>query len=338
MARELGIANKKVLEDYIEELQSDDIISSLKVMKEIMNKSFGEENNQIIQPSIESIREQFTLMGHYDGFISDNNPEALKSALNNYRVGYQVIIYFPELKITNSKKLSHIIKDLYVQFIVGKDARMSSHIYGIRTSITRDEYFSNYIHSHLPGVDFTNLRFTMFCTGSGEINQVIALLSSKFDEINFTLVCLHLKNYVIWESLEGNPYRNMSNIGLSGTTGSIGITQIIKVVSILNSALFNDCNKPLEKMFKFTINNSSVIVSSTDDFEKWAANYIMKVDKDQIDRYKPDNIWLLCRKDDTGQYFPATINRHTQRITHQTTPILKFKGQDKFFTVTNQEN
>lgn len=332
-------ANQEVLDQYIADLGGEKSIFNLKVMKEIMNKSFGEANNQIIQPTTETIIDYFINWGYSRDYIYAENTANLKRMLDNSRIGYTVLIHFPELVITNSKKLSHNIKDLYVKFDVGIDGKMNSGLSGIRTSLTRDECASHYMHSHLPTFDLMNMRFMHFCTGEGEINQVIYLLGSNFDEVNFTLFCLHLKNYVIWESLEGNPYRRMVDIGLNGGTRTT-ITQdrIDKVVSILKSTLFNDPKLSVFDLFKFTISDSSIIATPTDEFEKWAADYIMKVDHKEIDKYKADNTWLLCRKDEVGNSYPIGGPRNTTRIAHQTTPILKFKGEDKFFTVLNQEN
>lgn len=343
MERTLDPGMQKVIDNHIKELGGEETINSIKIMKEILNKSFGEENNQIIQPSLESFEEQFKIFGYYDGYICCHTSTQVREYLRNYKIGYQIIIYFPEVTITNSIKNSHVIKDLYVKFIFGEDARMYPAMWGVRTTLSTDECLAQYMHSHLPSYNPSVINFNHFCTGEGEINQVIALLSTKFDEVNFTLLCLHLKVYVGWESIEGTPYRHISNIGIAGTgnlrRNEIASIYVDKVVGILKSAMFHGGDsKKIRDSLSYRITQASVLVEATEDFEKWAADYIMKVDKNEIEKYKNDNLWLLCVKDEAGNYFQPDLQRNNRRIIAQTTPILKFKGQDKFLTITKQTN
>ena len=85
---------------------------------------------------------------------------------------------------------------------------------------------SDYMHSHIPGINFG--CFTQFlnpCTGSGPINRT--MLSLDRDGYNadlWQLFCLELDKFVHTESLEGGPYRRISNISMTGRNGRAGST------------------------------------------------------------------------------------------------------------------
>jgi len=340
MARELSKKKKEAIKSYFEDLPDEKTLEVLKTMKEIMNKSFGEEKNQIIQPVEENINDYYTEMGYTRTFIHDITDDQFIRGLKDSGIGYTIIIKFPEVTISNSKKMSHVIKDLYVKFSVKKDGKFGGDIKGVRTIISEEEFHTRYMHSHLPAFSPESIRFDNFCTGEGPINQVISLLRSKFDETNFTLFCLHLKNYVAWESLEGNPYMHMEYIGtnMGRTSGNtITIEAETNTIATLKAAILDPKISDAVKLLHISINTDRIAIESTEEFEIWAANFMQKVDFMSIDRSSNMNS-ILCYKDGSGNYVPSSINRTRQRIAHQTTPIFKFKGEDKFLTVIKQDN
>lgn len=128
-------------------------------------------------------------------------------------------IHFPEVTIKNSKKLEHDIKDLFVilDVAVSTTGLSVGAIRGFRTSVTRAEYTSYYGHSHIssfswPKKDSPEKSAQPFCTGSGEINDYRLNLNSKCTEENCIAFLLQLMTLVNWESLQGTPYKYISNI------------------------------------------------------------------------------------------------------------------------------
>lgn len=128
-------------------------------------------------------------------------------------------IHFPEVTIKNSKKLKHDIKDLFVilDVVVSTTGLSVGAIRGFRTSVTRAEYTSYYAHSHIssiswPKKDSPEKSAQTFCTGSGEINDYRLNLNSKCTEENCIAFLLQLMTLVNWESLQGTPYKYISNI------------------------------------------------------------------------------------------------------------------------------
>lgn len=140
-----------------------------------------------------------------------------------------LVIRFPKFTITNENQREHCIYDLFVRIPVGLetdsqfDDRWSifpasgfkfRHIEGSRIKHTVAELFSDYTHSHSPGVQLAT--WATFCTGDGDIDNVLSLLNCE-DHIDYDLLkllLLEIDPFVKWESIEGSPYRFMSNIGI----------------------------------------------------------------------------------------------------------------------------
>jgi len=124
--------------------------------------------------------------------------------------GYiQITIHFPEVIITNSKRLSHTIKDLFVRFNIYTCDRGKvrfSRLYGKRTTFDIKELIHGYCHSHLPKryTYFLVDDFVQWCLGTTEINTIIS--DYEFSYEAYELLLVNIREYVAWESLEGGPY------------------------------------------------------------------------------------------------------------------------------------
>lgn len=129
---------------------------------------------------------------------------------NPYRDDYALMIYFPDINITNSQGHNHNIKDLYVTLRFDNKGCKGQFL-GTRSTRTELELKSNYTHSHLSSGSRIG-HLNPFCTGTGEINLCIANLISEFSGIKFKAFLAILKPYLDWESLEGGPYIKISNI------------------------------------------------------------------------------------------------------------------------------
>jgi hypothetical protein len=133
-----------------------------------------------------------------------------------------ILIYFPEINITNNKNNKHTIKDLYIRVNISpnsddddgesneSDALLYISINGARTTISIEEYFSYYIHSHLPGQ--RHVDFAGFCTGSSDFAMLMEDMRYTPTKENWEMFFLSLERYLAWESLEGGPFIKMSRI------------------------------------------------------------------------------------------------------------------------------
>ncbi len=133
---------------------------------------------------------------------------------------YSITILFPELEMTNSANAKHTIYDMYVRFIVGyvnlTEECISVSFLGNRGMFTLKEACSGYSHSHMNG----SATFTNFCLGSSVFGTLLHDVMRQPDETKWNLLLLSVENYLKWESLEGGPYRLISNMGYGNYAAS----------------------------------------------------------------------------------------------------------------------
>lgn len=139
-----------------------------------------------------------------------------------------IIIHFPELTISNSRRESIDIKDLFIKTkVTGWQSKKEKLTFnppmGSRTTVTIGEYESTYRHSHLNGFDFKTsdgnsiCNFSNFCTGTSgnegtDINMIQMMLNAEFDVDFLKAYLFHLKTFAEWESKEGVPYQHISDV------------------------------------------------------------------------------------------------------------------------------
>lgn len=177
---------------------------------------FLAKTKEELEPLLEGI-----YPGHWDIRTHEED-----SRVNSYRSDYNfqsmlaVTIKFDEITITNTRRQSHIIRDLYVRTYIGvKDGepRMLGHMDGCRGQQTSKEFFTRYRHSHLGTGSY---GWTNFCVGSSTATSIaLSELNLKFDMLKYELLLYQISTYVAWESIEGGPYIRMENIsGRNRTT------------------------------------------------------------------------------------------------------------------------
>lgn len=144
--------------------------------------------------------------------------------LSNITIDHaRVVIRFPEIDITNSREDQHTIRELFVRLFIMENGYISQEIEGARLAASAHEIFSNYGHSHLGSIFYTGysgdtIGYNSFCTGTGEIGSIINFYNANTRVEQAVSLLLMLKSYLSWESLEGGPYRLMSEIGVKNYT------------------------------------------------------------------------------------------------------------------------
>lgn len=139
--------------------------------------------------------------------------------------GIELVIKFDRLTISNSRNRSHTINDLYVFLYINEQGILNTaSIKGGRGKLSSSEYASNYKHSHLSG---NVLKKTWFCTGNGHINEALANCCDEFNIDNFDILFANLLSFVEWESLEGVPFKYISNIKLNDGVSYLCIDQYL---------------------------------------------------------------------------------------------------------------
>lgn len=150
----------------------------------------------------------------------------------------RVVILYPEITISNDDGLSRVIKELYVCFNIENLALNENQyvftpreITGTRTNVVYEEWFSGYMHSHLPSCRATEFQDALvlsnFCLGTDTpIQDITESLCTEYNEESFQMFLLILNSIVEWESLEGVPHIKMRSvvIGNDGNVVSLRIS------------------------------------------------------------------------------------------------------------------
>lgn len=276
----------------------------------------------------------------YDNFSSTSDNDKIVVLVKG------IIIYYPNITISNEKNRQHNIKDLFVnlKFELNKKNKKVNiiGIFGRRATLTYEEVCSNYAHSHLnPSVEryfetsnknFFRNTITRFCTGSGEINILLADYNcNDFNEDRFNLILVQLMTLVSWESIEGTPYRYINNIKIrlnSSTPTQIKLNNSYSnIIKYIRDNFSN--NRLLPEDLKFIIKNSKVELDEN-TFNK----FILRLS--DCNSIVKNN--FICFESD-GKYYmhnsvkPSEIKyyKHTEQ-----NPII-FRGQDFPFTIIYPE-
>ena len=124
-----------------------------------------------------------------------------------------LVIYFPEITITNSVELSHTMKDVYFKLEFYKKKLDSISL--ARTTLTDKEFKSNYIFSH-SNYDYIGKWGGYLCLGMTAFANIKNKLCNGYLFYNIQAFLLMLKDYLSWESIEGKPYKYISQINEKG--------------------------------------------------------------------------------------------------------------------------
>lgn len=166
---------------------------------------------------------------------------------------FDILVLFPEVNITNSRRHKHTIKDLYVKINIQLtlDGNMGDRLSNIsldgrRGKLSDEEYQSNYGHSHFSGGGID--RWSDFCLGSSDFAMILQTMRYSLTQEDWTLLFLSLGNYVSWESIEGGPYRNMQNISSreQSVSPSSFTQHALEIIKTLPNSCFTFNSKVIE--------------------------------------------------------------------------------------------
>lgn len=343
--KKVGIAHFKVIKEAFEQVEQEPDMEKFKQMKEILNKIFGPDNNQIVKPDFESFCLRYEPELVVNSSLS-RDPSQLFASFKNFIIreySFNIIIRFPELKITNSRNQAHTIRDLYVMIPMKPNGLLTKQMKGIRATLSQAEAEVGYMHSHLPIQYLPDIEWCSFCLGTGEISQPMALLRTEYSDVNFTLLCLHLQNYVVWESIEGTPYITMNNVFSRGR-GDIENYCAIEILEKASEFIVGEIKKQLTveelmNMLTFNVSPRGVSIEPTVEFERWIAGTLIAIDAHKL-RSLHRNIngvdLLLALKDTaSGKYYTIGTSR---TVEEGNATLFKFKDKEiKLKILKNEE-
>lgn len=135
-----------------------------------------------------------------------------------------ILIWFPEVKVTNEHDKFIYIQDLYVKVNIDTNGYLIGKFAFNRATYTLNQIKARYMHSHAlinVGREDTSATFMIPCTGRGPINSTIAHLNREFDEDLWQLYCSEIDDFTQVESLNGGPYNKLEEVNANTSHGEI---------------------------------------------------------------------------------------------------------------------
>lgn len=124
-----------------------------------------------------------------------------------------ILVWFPTITVKNEYHDSIDIQDVYIKVSISVTGAMEGHFGINRATYPFSQFRSDFLHSHAPGINKSYPEeFLKMCLGKGPIADTVANLQAEYDEDLWQLFCCELDDYLQVESIEGGPYRRMSNI------------------------------------------------------------------------------------------------------------------------------
>lgn len=125
-------------------------------------------------------------------------------------IEHLLYIYFPEVHLTNELGQSALLKKLWVRVLISTTGRLVGMFEMCRTHVTVNQLLAGFVHSHI-SIDSFN-RFSSPCLGSGPIRVTQGTLQNGYNEGIWRLFFVELERFVAVESLNGGPFKRLSNI------------------------------------------------------------------------------------------------------------------------------
>lgn len=127
---------------------------------------------------------------------------------------YAIIVHFPEVKVSNERDSSIIIKDFYALIKLNFKG-FNTDIRFIKATYSEEQWKARYIHSHVHSLNYSYYsRFSSCCLGTGPIKNTFRYLRENYDEDRWRLFVWELDKYVHVESLKGVPYMYLERVGI----------------------------------------------------------------------------------------------------------------------------
>lgn len=173
-----------------------------------------------------------------------------------------VLIYYPEITVTNEYNRSTTIKDVYIKLNIDYSGKLIDTFTINRATYDIKEYISCYVHSHAPRLDKSNPTiFRTMCLGSGPIIRTIANLRNSFSKDFWQLFCFELHKYLQTESISGGPYIRLESIGTDNSYNYYNYS--LAYLNDYNTDLFT--KEQLKDFYKYVINSKKLIFNYTNE-------------------------------------------------------------------------
>lgn len=144
-----------------------------------------------------------------DAFSSGVSFEKYISQLTSY----SIIIKIDSETVTNELGQHTRIYDLFIKIPLRTNGTMRDDLQYIRSTFTRSQFKSGYVHSHCWMLRKDELdKWGSVCFGTGPIRYTVRALNSDYDINRWMGMIAELRQIVRVESLAGGPYIKLSTI------------------------------------------------------------------------------------------------------------------------------
>lgn len=146
-----------------------------------------------------------------------------------------IMVYWPEVKVTNEHNKSITIQDLYAKVPVNLHGYIpfsSVGFYLNRSRYSKKQFSSNYLHSHIQRIPTDNYQhFLEPCLGRGPIKNTITALKTNNSAVTWMLFCQELSMYVTVESLSGGPWKRLEEVGIKNHRIPVGKNRMSEFIT-----------------------------------------------------------------------------------------------------------
>lgn len=171
----------------------------------IFKESFGEDHIDITEaePKFIDVYNRYTTPSM--SFVMSQYKEANK---------HSIVIKVDKETVRNEYGTSTVIYDLFVKFYISTTGKLGYGIYYKRSSFTKNQLYSKYIHSHCPSLNLNAIdEWKNVCTGTGPINHTIQVLNTYNAPLELWYAFIaELRQIIRVESLTGGPYTRIERI------------------------------------------------------------------------------------------------------------------------------
>lgn len=271
----------------------------------------------------------------YEEYKKDPNYDVAQYIMDSIPV-IEIYVHFPEITITNSRKQSQKINDLFVRFSaknihVENGYKCDVSFEGMRTTYSFREMWVRYGHSHLN----STFEFYQFCTGTSFYNTLIySDLRMNPTEETWLMAFMGLENFVSWESLEGGPYHKIENIrGAEETVSTSALeAELRKILPYIPKHVWNYTDE-----LKLIENHPDLyqVFNTYSTIRKFSQMDTTTMEN-QLKRWKQEyNFCQMVWKENTdGQKtFPFTVNYEEQNDN----PQISKEVVDKYIEIINRQ-
>lgn len=289
-----GSEKDKIAQKLVESWSTTGLLRKTRFLHKLASKNLIKINNNTVNADLfaNEIDSMITVLNrkyekNWDFHLEQQHDEFGDKLYFNL---YLKIIY-PEIEITNTRGDKHTIKDLIV-IVKFKESDLfegfsmcPEDVYGTRASLSYEEWFIGYNHSHLGTYkpNRYNQVFTLlsFCRG-GETeieNTMLYINENGYSEEQFELFLYNIDTLASWESTEGVPYIYIRNIvPITESTYQASTNPTIHNIK----EVFNYVTFPIERNFKYVFNDNRFKIVQNRQFD----NYVkMRIFNNGIETY-----------------------------------------------------